>query len=146
VSYAILIHFKITRAHLAFYLTILIHFQLNSSVHKDCRIFPIILFFTFLNRWTLTSSLHIYDLQGAIVFVFNGDARVYSRLSKNDYFEGNGPPGCQKSEIISDLIDSFGMEIRGYFIMRLFATCVTYMIRWGPTLIKNRYFEASLVI
>jgi len=36
----------------------------------------------------------IDDLQDATVLCFNGDAGVYSRLSKNNDFKGNCPAGC----------------------------------------------------
>jgi hypothetical protein len=50
------------------------------------------------------------DFKFSIDFFFNGDARVYSRLSKNNYFEGKSP--AQKvaqnlKNIDEKILDSF---------------------------------------
>ena len=45
------------------------------------------------------------DLTVSIVFSFNGHARVYFRLAKNNYFEGNGSPGCLKFQNLHHIIE-----------------------------------------
>jgi hypothetical protein len=40
------------------------------------------------------TNTFLNDLKFSIVFSVNRDARLNSRLSKNNYFEENGPTGC----------------------------------------------------